>query len=90
MTTVENVLMLSVGAKTVEPSPFCSCTNSTPAAAAMKPEIANAETVVRTTLMPYACAAFSFSRIAIRARPVRLLRIPRAASMISARMTRLK
>ena len=56
----------------------------------MNPEIANAASVVRVALMPYARAACSFSRIAISARPVRLWRMPRAARYMSASPTRQK
>ena len=57
-------------------SPFCWCTNSAPANAARKPDIANACSVVVRGFTPNALAARSFSRIATSARPVRLRRMP--------------
>ena len=64
-------------------SPVCWCTYSEPATAARNPENANAANCVRVAFTPYARAARSFSRMAMRTRPVRDRRSP--TTMTSAR-----
>ena len=62
------------------------CTNSTPAIAARKPDIAKPASIVRNELMPYASAARGFSRKAMSTRPVRLRRMPYAIAIANARI----